>query len=251
MLNRYLVQKIYHSHADRRRFFNRLKNPFLQAKERTIAHRISIQANGSPARILEIGSGEGSNLFYLKNYLPFSQLVGLDFSSEKLRFMAGWMKSASPVCGDALRLPFKERSFDLVLLRDLLHHVHWDRDRVLVEALRVIKPGGELLLFEGNGNKMLNRIFRALNPVERGMADSTPAKLAALCAQHGHTELEFIEASFLLRAFSSIFCWPDHFGKWLIAPFYASIWAWERGCSWCLPQRFWAYMMISLRPERP
>ncbi len=51
------------------------------------------------------------------------------------------------VCGDARRLPFRDRSFDVVLLLHVLGHGRADdRVRMAAEAVRVTAPGGRLHL---------------------------------------------------------------------------------------------------------
>ena len=53
------------------------------------------------------------------------------------------------VHGDAADLPFEDTSFDLVTMFDLLEHVEDDRTAVR-EALRVLRPGGWLLITSPN-----------------------------------------------------------------------------------------------------
>jgi len=47
------------------------------------------------------------------------------------------------VCGDALRLPFADSSFDRVIAAEILEHVHAD-GRAMTELARVLRPGGTL-----------------------------------------------------------------------------------------------------------
>jgi len=198
-------------------------------------------------RLLEVGCGEGSNLLYLQDRLPDLEFVGLDFSFEKTRFLSNCCTWSRAVCGDATSLPFARGQFDLVLYRDLLHHVNWARDRVLMEGLRVVKPDGVVIVLESNGRSLLNRIFQWLYPAERGLKDSTPSGLLALGNRLGKPTIEHVEASFLVRALGFMVGWREGTGGWLIRPLYGLARGWEKLMECLAPRHFWTYMMMSLR----
>ncbi|MCU1277972.1 MAG: SAM-dependent methyltransferase [bacterium] len=124
-------------------------------------------------RLLEIGCGEGGNLFNLRA-LPVARF-GVDFSSAKARF-ARDASCAHTAVADAARLPFGDDSFDLVLIRDVLHHVP-DPAGVVAEAERVLRRGGRLVVLEPNGRSPLVLLQAALVPAERGVLRSTSAWL--------------------------------------------------------------------------
>ena len=99
------------------------------------------------ARVLELGCGDGRTLAAL-GALPCT-VVGLDQAQAALALCqppAG-RPSFRLVCGDARRLPFRDRSFDAVLLLHVLGHGRADdRVRMAAEAVRVTAPGGRLHL---------------------------------------------------------------------------------------------------------
>jgi SAM-dependent methyltransferase len=84
-----------------------------------------------PGETLEIGGGSG-------NFKEFSPHV---LSTDIL--FAPWLNS---VC-DAQSLPFRDGVFDNMVMMDVFHHL--ERPTVFLrEALRVIKPGGRLIMLE-------------------------------------------------------------------------------------------------------
>lgn len=58
--------------------------------------------------------------------------------------------------GDGRRLPIRDASVDRILLIEVLHHVE-EADIVLGEALRVLKPGGSILVEESEFHGPLGR----------------------------------------------------------------------------------------------
>ncbi len=95
------------------------------------------------ARILDVGTGTGSNLRMLRD-LRYSAVEGLDMSEEAIRWCAG--KGLGPVRrGSICDMPFEEGRFDAVLATDIIEHVE-DDERALTELTRVIRPGGTALI---------------------------------------------------------------------------------------------------------
>lgn len=122
-----------------------------------------------PQRVLLNGVGTGLDLPHLP---PQHHYVGLDLTPAMLA-------RAAPRCGhlnfrmvqgDAQCLPFVEHSFDCVVLHLILAVVPQSQV-CLQESLRVLKPGGRILIFD----KFLKPgeaawLRRAMNPVFRRLA---------------------------------------------------------------------------------
>ena len=107
------------------------------------AFRSSLRRPG--ARALDLCCGTGDMARALRKQAPRATIIGLDFSRGMLT--RGKAKFAqhqiSPVEGDALRLPFANQTFDLVVsafgFRNLANY-----DAGLREIQRVLRPGGQL-----------------------------------------------------------------------------------------------------------
>ena len=103
-----------------------------------------------PLDVVDIGCGEGYLTLEAARWAR--SVVGIDRSDEVLerakalatRRQIGnttWKK------GDLSRLPLKEASMDVAILSQSLHHAT-DPERALSEAVRVLRPGGRLLLLD-------------------------------------------------------------------------------------------------------
>jgi SAM-dependent methyltransferase len=103
-------------------------------------------------RVLEVGCSTGANLRFLAARFRFHQPpVGLDISRATL-WEARRHGEAPPfaaVAGSASRLPFADASFDLVIAPHVLRHLSGEGFmRFLVEAGRVLRPGGLLAVWD-------------------------------------------------------------------------------------------------------
>jgi SAM-dependent methyltransferase len=90
---------------------------------------------GDPARVLEVGVGEGEVTARLAQRWPDATFCGVDLPDPELA--ANWYeKGFEPLFGDIGRLPFPDASFDLVLAIEVLEHVP-DPELALRELRRV------------------------------------------------------------------------------------------------------------------
>lgn len=112
-------------------------------RRRLFARELAAAGITAGARILDVGTGTGSNLRMLRD-LEYSAVEGLDLSEEAIRWCAG--KGLGPVRrGSICDMPFDDGTFDAALATDIIEHVE-DDTRALAELARVIRPGGAALI---------------------------------------------------------------------------------------------------------
>lgn len=125
-------------------YFNEIEKNHWWWEGRRQILRQSISQSKKVLKILDIGCGTGETLTFLKNYLPKSQLFGIDSSSDAIRYTKSrGHKNIQKV--DAGKLPFKKDSFDYILLLDVIEHIE-DDTSILVEAKRVLKKNGKIII---------------------------------------------------------------------------------------------------------
>ncbi len=100
-------------------------------------------------KVLEIGAGTGRDSFPLVE--AGAEVTQLDYAENSLRLLKRIAEQGKVpvhiVGGDTFALPFRDGTFDVVFHQGLLEHFRKpDADRLIRENVRVLKPGGFLLV---------------------------------------------------------------------------------------------------------
>lgn len=114
-------------------------------------------------QVLDLGCGRGALLSRLAGQLEQSGLaVGLDLwhsrdqshnaaaVTQRNMTVLGLTDRVKLVTGDMVALPFPDAQFDVITTSFALHNIHdaQQRQRALQEAVRVLKPGGQLAIID-------------------------------------------------------------------------------------------------------
>jgi SAM-dependent methyltransferase len=92
-------------------------------------------------RVLDLGCGTGG---ILRDLLPHGRCYGMDRSELALRICRD-RGFASLTRGDLLAIPFRSRSFDTVLLMDVIEHLD-DDEGLLRRAAELLDAGGRIVV---------------------------------------------------------------------------------------------------------
>lgn len=116
---------------------------YIRATSRETCKRLSLPASG---KLLDAGCGTGVLLNLVATRYPDATLVGIDPVPD----MLGVARKRLPAGVElavawADRLPFTEKSFDVIVSASMFHYV---RQPVITlnEMRRVLRPGGQLVL---------------------------------------------------------------------------------------------------------
>jgi ubiquinone/menaquinone biosynthesis C-methylase UbiE len=137
-------------------------------------------------RILDLGCGRGAVLLLAAEHLTTGRAVGVDLwrnadqsgnSAEATRRNAiaeGVADRVELHTGDMTSPPFGDNSFDLVVSSSAIHNI-WGRagrEKAIDEAVRVMRPGGRLMIADMRGTRHHQAQLAKL-----GMSDVTRSRL--------------------------------------------------------------------------
>jgi ubiquinone/menaquinone biosynthesis C-methylase UbiE len=129
-----LYDRVYHLQATH--WWFRSRQSFLDVLLRRLPRH---------GRVLDLGCGPGSMLHYFGRY---GQVTGVDSYRPALEMAASHF-SGHLLQGDAGLLPFRDGVFSLVAACEVLYHRNVaDVRTVLAEMVRVLEPGGCLLVVD-------------------------------------------------------------------------------------------------------
>lgn len=101
------------------------------------------------AAILDVGCGTGEISSRLAEVFPGATVVGVDVLDVHIAYATARFAALAPRLsfrtGNAYALDAADASFDMVVCRHMLQSVPYP-ERIVTEALRVLKPGGRLHL---------------------------------------------------------------------------------------------------------
>jgi len=135
----------------------------------------------SGQRILDAGCGLG---MYVRAFRRFSDTVyGIDLDPDRIAQASRELPNLQ--VASAERLPFEDGFFDVALSHEVLEHVRDDRAAAR-EAVRVLRPGGRLVvfvpnrrwLFETHGIYWRGRYYFGNIPLVNWLPDALRNKLA-------------------------------------------------------------------------
>ena len=136
--------------------------------------------------ILDLGCGRGFHSGTLAKYAK--NIIGTDMSYESLKECKNKNNIEVVMC-DVQFLPFKDRTFDLIWIAGLLHHIPRDISHAIHDNIsRVLKKDALLLIDEPNSKNIINFISRWIRKGDpTGDEWPLPVKLITnLLREHNH-----------------------------------------------------------------
>jgi len=146
--------------------------------------------------VLDIGCGSGALVIKLSKKYPSAKITGIDYWGKEWDYakkqceqnakLEGVSDKIDFIKGSASKLPFEDKSFDVVVSNFTFHEVKDSKNKidVIKEALRVVKTGGVFVFHDlffdekiyGDQEKMLEEL-RALGLNEISMEKTSELEI--------------------------------------------------------------------------
>ena len=122
--------------------------------------------------MLEIGPGPGAATEWLRHRVKRLTVVEIDEAAAAKLAERYAGSNVEVIVGDATRLSWPDGSFDSVGSFTMLHHVPTQalQNKILAEALRVLRPGGVLIASDSIASDGLHQFHEGdtYNPIDPG-----------------------------------------------------------------------------------
>jgi ubiquinone/menaquinone biosynthesis C-methylase UbiE len=131
--------------------YDRLAHRWLRRLYARVAADVAAAGLPDGSRVLDVGTGPGRVPLAIATASPGLVVDGIDLAEEMIdharRLTAHLGDRVSFAVADVARLPYPDASFDLVV--STLSQHHWrDVDGGLGELLRVLRPGGQIWIYD-------------------------------------------------------------------------------------------------------
>jgi SAM-dependent methyltransferase len=131
-------------------------------------------------RVLEVGCGEGYGTALLAT--EAADVVGIDYDALTAAHAAAAYPQAHFVRANLAALPFASESVDVVATLQVIEHV-WNHREFVAECLRVLRPGGSLMVTTPNRLTFSPGLDEPVNPFHT--KEFTAAELVELLVKSG------------------------------------------------------------------
>ncbi|KAI5665085.1 hypothetical protein M9H77_24408 [Catharanthus roseus] len=131
---------------------------------------VSTDPAKKPRNMLDVGCGIGGTCLYVAKKYDI-QCTGITISPEQVKCAQGFAAAqglenkATFDCGDALNMPYKDGTFDVVFTIQCIEHIQ-DKEKFIREMVRVAAPGAAIVIVS-YGHRNLSPGEESLKPEEK------------------------------------------------------------------------------------
>lgn len=118
------------------------------------------------------GGGQNTGYFLSKG----AKVIGLDLSEGQCEQFKKNHPNAQVICGSALSTPFEDNHFDFIVTESF-HHLHPYTTKGLSELVRILKPGGQLFIWEPHSGSIMDILRKIWYRLDRTYFESNESSI--------------------------------------------------------------------------
>lgn len=163
---------------------------------RNIADKIRLKKD---EKLLDVGCGPGHLLKVLHKKYPSNNLTGLDIDPKILKIARKRLpESIKLIESSATDIPLPGSSIDVIVSTLAIHHFEsLDKQKMIHEAHRILKPNGRFLLFDFTSPyNLFGKIFVKLFRKVEGLDDAINGKYVEWMEKSGFKNVKSIYRSY-------------------------------------------------------
>lgn len=134
---------------------NLLQKYWHSKKWRTLSRFLGDISRG---KLLDVGCADGTTAVYIAKQYPKIEVYGMDYFDKVIKYAKKIHPEVEFLHGDAHKIPFKPKTFDVVVATEVLEHLE-NPKQALSEIHRVLKPGGILIIGQDTDSLLFRIIW--------------------------------------------------------------------------------------------
>lgn len=173
-------------------FYGPFVSAFYGKHFRKIAKRIDLKPD---EKLLDVGCGDGNLLKILHKKYPNNKLIGLDIDPKILKIARKKLsKNIELIESSAASLPPSDHSINVVTSTFMIHHLRTtDKEKMLKEIFRILKPNGRLYLLDfGPPTNLFGKIVTVLFRKAEHLNDALEDKYRKFMKEAGFKKIHTI-----------------------------------------------------------
>lgn len=134
------------------------KNPFQKLWHTKKLEQVLKLLPKDVKKVLDVGCSSGVLTAEVAKVLKKAKVIGLDSYKEAIKFAQDKYPHLEFITADAHKIPYKDKSFDLIICTETLEHVT-DPKKSLIEMKRLLRKKGRAIISMDSGSTLFRVIW--------------------------------------------------------------------------------------------
>ena len=126
---------------------------YIPGRWKPLAEKLIETYNLKPnSKILDVGCGKGFMIFDFIKLIPDLRIEGIDISNYAIKHSKEEVSSLLKV-GDAMKLPYKDKSFDYIISINTIHNLDLEECKTSIKEINRVSKKGAFITVDAYNNE--------------------------------------------------------------------------------------------------